>query len=607
MAYYSEAAQTAFPFGRATALRGQTDVSPIGTFIRQCTQNTAVYYPYYSQQWQSVDFGSEMNNGFVVGNPESGIGSKFVIGFVKSAQTSTRPLADFVTARGYTYTWFGGPWNASLPHPWGSYSSNSLNILDIAAQCLVSYPWGYPIIIQNPLQLSNTYAQSGPWQFTVNLYSDTTITANDTIQLKWTSNGTSPIHSVNLTAIEGQPDLYGCAITSSSSIPVDGVVQYWVECTDRLGRRSTSQEFAQQFSVVAPVISNANLLIVTDSTDVFNDGDRFGIIATALDSIHGISYEQWDIQVNKGIDQSVIMHGWNNIMYFGNGNTSKNGGVIPAIGEPTSNPWVTFCNAGHNLMVVDQDYFSGAGITESTHTFVEGDFAYDKFGVATCQINPLTLQDSTMWGVTDDPITGSFSNELYQTNVERLFYYTNQYSPSRHNWFDPITVADGNVLFSGSVNEAVFGTRKVVGTSKNILFTFMLDAAATEDTSDQYNPFYLPTTQFTQVIRNVLGWWNLVSVSETSSPLPQVFALHQNYPNPFNPTTTITYSLPKPGTAKLSVFDITGRNVTTLVNSFQSAGTHNISFDAARFSSGVYYYQLVSGKNTLTRKMVYVK
>ncbi len=85
------------------------------------------------------------------------------------------------------------------------------------------------------------------------------------------------------------------------------------------------------------------------------------------------------------------------------------------------------------------------------------------------------------------------------------------------------------------------------------------------------------------------------------------FALHQNYPNPFNPATTIRYSIPKTGLVKLAVYDILGKEVKVLTNEEQTAGTHEINFDASRLSSGIYFYRIQSGNYFAVKKMILIK
>ena len=88
--------------------------------------------------------------------------------------------------------------------------------------------------------------------------------------------------------------------------------------------------------------------------------------------------------------------------------------------------------------------------------------------------------------------------------------------------------------------------------------------------------------------------------------VPEVFYL-SNFPNPFNPSTTIVYDIPKPSFVTLKIFDLLGREVTTLVNGYTTAGRHETKFVAKNIQSGVYFYQLKAGKFIQTKKMVLIK
>ena len=90
-------------------------------------------------------------------------------------------------------------------------------------------------------------------------------------------------------------------------------------------------------------------------------------------------------------------------------------------------------------------------------------------------------------------------------------------------------------------------------------------------------------------------------------PLPARFALGQNYPNPFNPATTIVYQTPGPGLVSLRVFDVLGREVTSLVDAVQPAGTHSATFSAAGMASGVYVYRLTTPFGSLVKSMILLR
>ncbi|MGE5458514.1 MAG: T9SS type A sorting domain-containing protein [Methanococcaceae archaeon] len=85
------------------------------------------------------------------------------------------------------------------------------------------------------------------------------------------------------------------------------------------------------------------------------------------------------------------------------------------------------------------------------------------------------------------------------------------------------------------------------------------------------------------------------------------YNLLQNYPNPFNPSTTINYTLEKPGMVTLRVYDVLGRLVSTLVNQSQSAGSHSVNFNASNLSSGIYFYKIDAGSFQSIRKMMLIK
>lgn len=88
---------------------------------------------------------------------------------------------------------------------------------------------------------------------------------------------------------------------------------------------------------------------------------------------------------------------------------------------------------------------------------------------------------------------------------------------------------------------------------------------------------------------------------------PTDYRLDQNYPNPFNPVTNITYYLSNSVKVKITVYDLLGREVKTLVNDFQAGGEHSVQFDGSLISSGVYFYTLNAGDFNVTKKLTLMK
>jgi hypothetical protein len=100
--------------------------------------------------------------------------------------------------------------------------------------------------------------------------------------------------------------------------------------------------------------------------------------------------------------------------------------------------------------------------------------------------------------------------------------------------------------------------------------------------------------------------FNSVGINENNI-IPNSFSIFGNYPNPFNPTTSINYSLTENGHIKLEIYDILGRRVVVPFDGTQTAGNHNLTWDASTFPSGLYFARLEAGKKRQTIKMMLLK
>lgn len=99
-----------------------------------------------------------------------------------------------------------------------------------------------------------------------------------------------------------------------------------------------------------------------------------------------------------------------------------------------------------------------------------------------------------------------------------------------------------------------------------------------------------------------------IGITNISYNTPDIFVLKQNYPNPFNSNTIIEFSVKKPANIEIKLFDVTGKHLKTLVNSFYLQGTYSTHFSAVNFASGIYFYQiLVDGLPLATKKMLLLK
>jgi hypothetical protein len=149
------------------------------------------------------------------------------------------------------------------------------------------------------------------------------------------------------------------------------------------------------------------------------------------------------------------------------------------------------------------------------------------------------------------------------------------------------------------------------------LWQFYIIDSTSLDTSKVLRMPSNPTTVFWRVRAKYPDGWSLYGEQRSlrivypnavpSSGSPVQCSLRQNYPNPFNPSTTIGYHLPQRSHVILTVFSILGQEVSLLQNGEQEAGYHEVQFDAAGLSSGVYFYRMRAGAYIETKNLVLTK
>jgi hypothetical protein len=103
------------------------------------------------------------------------------------------------------------------------------------------------------------------------------------------------------------------------------------------------------------------------------------------------------------------------------------------------------------------------------------------------------------------------------------------------------------------------------------------------------------------------GTFSYSDIVNISYDVPAEFVLNQNFPNPFNPSTRISYFVPKESFVSIKVYDFLGREVGTLVSETKSTGSYELSFDASSLPSGTYFYTLIAGNYSETKKMILIK
>ncbi|HJY64946.1 MAG TPA: T9SS type A sorting domain-containing protein, partial [Ignavibacteria bacterium] len=100
---------------------------------------------------------------------------------------------------------------------------------------------------------------------------------------------------------------------------------------------------------------------------------------------------------------------------------------------------------------------------------------------------------------------------------------------------------------------------------------------------------------------------SVLGINKSNNQVPGSYKLLQNYPNPFNPNTVIEFSLADRSYMNLKVYDVTGKEIETLVNQILNAGNYKVSFNGQNLTSGIYFYRLQTNEFAETKKMILIK
>ncbi|MDZ7262459.1 MAG: T9SS type A sorting domain-containing protein [candidate division KSB1 bacterium] len=401
------------------------------------------------------------------------------------------------------------------------------------------------------------------------------------------------------------PDAYEASFTWEGT--VGDSVAYQSVAIDNDGYTGPSK--VAYFKILEPANPNAGLLLIDD------DGRIPKFYTDILDSLK-YYYEVWDFDDHKGMDASVTGFGWKTIIVYGWVAES-----VPTR-DYTGNPYAAFLQSGTaqaptNLALLSQDYFYANGEPSGEVNFNAGDFAYDFFQISSGTNDPAQdSNDSLLIGIENDPISGSFAQEPFELNND-LFGYVINYS-ANPNWIDwTAPTGSGVDIFIAANQGKGAGVRYDAGTFKTVMIPWMMSMlidtliVGTDTT-------WTPKPEAYTLMQNILTWFGTeqgkpVHVQrDPGAKVPDTYALHQNYPNPFNPVTHITYDLPKGCQVELTIYNVMGQKVRTLVNHHQVAGSYKATWDGhddsgASVASGIYFYEIKAGDFAKKHKMLFLK
>jgi hypothetical protein len=120
-----------------------------------------------------------------------------------------------------------------------------------------------------------------------------------------------------------------------------------------------------------------------------------------------------------------------------------------------------------------------------------------------------------------------------------------------------------------------------------------------------YNRIFSGVVHFSSLA--VIGESISTGIEDKENMIPHGYSLEQNYPNPFNPATSFSYTLPEATKVTISIFDLSGRKIETIVDDYRQAGTYLVKWDASGYATGIYFYRLSANGFTTSKKMVFMK
>jgi len=428
--------------------------------------------------------------------------------------------------------------------------------------------------------------------------------------IQWRTDGGTTWNDVAMTG--SQPDFTGEIPAQSGNT----TVTYRISATDITSLTSTSNEV--EFYVFQP--SGANTLVIFNG---FNELTGFPQDAYWAPNV-SFDRDSW----NFGPATAGLLNNYENVIEI----WDENFGVY---NDDIIKTWIE--GAGNrNYFLAGQEYLGAKnGYVDSP--YVAGDFEYDILGL-THSYNDITYygssnsigdslptllkpQAGTLFGLPlldlfnslDPPADSLMSNPLFVLNPPGL--------SENLNWqdgFDVLSdvVVDMNVETRGKgadrtnpvVEDLPTLAHRNLPAGNKIIFHAYDPITLTSAVDDTYPYFYWVGTDIDNTLIQALEWFGIpVGVNEGEGNLPLEFSLEQNYPNPFNPATTINFSIPQSSRVTLKIYDILGREVSTLINDTRNAGNYEVNFDASNLASGMYIYTINADNFTSSKKMMLLK
>jgi hypothetical protein len=400
-----------------------------------------------------------------------------------------------------------------------------------------------------------------------------------------------------------EPDFTGQIPAQSAGI----TVEYYISATDVGNLFSTSPHSSFYIFTPTPGVTTLVIYNTFSSVDGYPQDYYWGPNAT-------FAHDEWAY----GLVPSAVMDNYTDVIEICNG--------APAVyNESVIRPWLE--GAGdRNYFLAGQEWL-GAKNSYVDSDYVAGSFEYDILGVAH-SYNDITYDATLQVGQEIPTLVTPQAGTLFGQPLLDLFnsldpaadslMYNPVFEIGDDNWQDAFDVISGVEVdmmvetraIGGVVNVQTLPTlaHHTLPAGNKVIFHAYDPLSLNTAVDDDYPYYYwVGYDEANSSYQAAFTWFGISLEVEEVGGIPKEFTISQNYPNPFNPTTKINFSIPTSSFVTLKVYDVLGREVTTLVNREMNNGNYVVDFDASNLASGLYIYKIQAGSFSTSMKMMLLK
>jgi hypothetical protein len=356
--------------------------------------------------------------------------------------------------------------------------------------------------------------------------------------------------------------------------------------------------------------------ITVNQRSLSNAGDSMAFVEYKVTNTSGAAISQFYVGVFADWDVGLDLYAQNRggyaaannlaYQYLNNPLDPNYYGIVALSGM--SGARVTTQPTGATLIRDSTFRFLSTFLNESTPGTANGDY---RMWIGS---GPYSIANNASITVGFAFVAGSNLAMLQANSSAAQIKWNNQILPVELSAFSAVPTSGNNVIVNWTtateINNRGFEIQRSFNNSDFITIAFVEGKGTTTETQNySYTDASLTAGKYSYRLRqfDFDGRFETFNAVEVDINAPLHFNLAQNYPNPFNPSTKISFAVSQEGVVKLSIFNMIGEEIQTLVNESKAPGNYDITFDASSLTSGAYFYKIQSGSNTQIKKMLLLK